>query len=642
MTMKRSRLYIGAALALGCLTMIAAGKKDPVLMKVNGKPVTLSEFEYMYHKNNQQQVAQQPLEKYLDMFTTYKLKVADAVAEGIDTTEAFTKEYNGYRNELAMPFLRDTAAEESMRKAIYEHMKTNVLASHIMLPLGKDIDENNRFEARLDSIRNLALAGQPFDSLALKNSVDPSVRRNNGSMGYVSVGRFPYQFEDACYETPVGEISKPFRTDYGWHIVKVYGTRPDAGEVLVKHILRLYPQGADETAKAKVKARMDSIYTLLKGGADFSELAKKESEDPGSARQGGQLPYFGRGRMVPQFEKVSFELKNGELSEPFETQYGIHIVQKIDSRQIGSYAETRDQLTGYVQQRGNVAMDAKVEQLEKQYKLKINDKTVESLKKMAVTDSINDTYKAKIASMNDELFRIGSKKYPVSSLSQKLEPLKRVGGSQAAFVIDTRVKELARETVIEMEKENLEHNNAEFGNLVREYRDGMLLFEVSNRKVWEKASTDNDGLAKYFEANRTKYRWDSPKYKGYLVETTGDSISKLAKATIATADRDSVIAELRKAYGKDLKITRVLTAKGENAKVDSEVFGTAKVTAAEKDRYKDYFVFGGKLIAKPEDVNDVRGLVVADYQDYLEKQWVEQLKQQYPVEIDRKVLKQVK
>ncbi len=627
----------------GCFVAFAASKKDPVLMKVNGKPVTLSEFEYMYHKNNQQQVAQQPLEKYVDMFTTYKLKVADAEAAGIDTTKAFIKEYEGYRNELAMPYLRDTVAEENMRKMLYERMKTNVLASHIMLPMGKTVEENATNKARLDSLRSCILAGQPFDSLAIKYSVDRSALQNGGSMGYVSVGRFPYQFEDACYNTPVGNVSEPFTTDFGWHIVKTFDVRPDEGEVLVEHILKLYPRNATAEQKADVKHVMDSIYSVVKGGADFEKVAIKESEDPGSAKQGGKLPYFGHGRMVPQFDEVSFKLAKGEISEPFETQYGIHIVKKLDSRSVGDYASVRDQLTGLVGMRGNIAVDSKVEQLLKQYKLSENDKLIKRLKaEVTLPDSLDDKFIDKYLNSNEQLFTLAGNKYPLSELITRMGRPGRMTGEQAYRFIDARLKDTEREVVLEYEKQQLEKNNKDFGNLVREYRDGMLLFEVSNRNVWQKAQTDTEGLKAYFEAHRSEYKWDAPKYKGYLVETTGDSITRIAKQRIAELGSDTIVTALRKELGKNLKVVRVLAAKGENAKVDSEMFGGEKVVAKEKDKYKDYFVFGGKLVAKPEEVGDVRGQVVADYQNYLEKQWDAELHKKYPVEIDKKVLKQVK
>ncbi len=226
--MKRLKTTLSVLALAGTLSLFAGQKKEQILMEINGKPITLSEFEYMYHKNNQQQAVNQPLDKYIDMFTIYKLKVADAEAAGIDTTKAFQNEFYGYKEELLKPYLLDTMALEVKAKEMYERMKTNVLASHIMLQLGRDANDNKKIIAKLDSIRNCALNGESFEDLALKYSIDQSVKYNKGSMGYVQVGRFPSEFEDACFTTPVGEISPVFATDFGFHIVKTYEIRPDA------------------------------------------------------------------------------------------------------------------------------------------------------------------------------------------------------------------------------------------------------------------------------------------------------------------------------------------------------------------------------------------------------------------------------
>lgn len=641
--MKKTKLTVGVLFVAGCISLFAASKKDPVLMTVNGKPVTLSEFEYMYHKNNQQQVAKQPLDKYIDMFTVYKLKVADAEAAGIDTTAAFVKEFNGYRNELLQPFLIDTVAEEKFAKDIYERMKVNVKASHIMLPLGKDAAESKVFEARLDSIRNCAISGQSFEDLAMKYSVDRSVKQNKGSMGYVTVGRFPWQFEDACYNTPVGEISPVFKTDFGYHIVKTYDRRPDQGKVQVEHILKLYPRNATEEQKAAVKAKVDSIYDVVKAGADFEEVAKKESEDPGSARKGGQLPLFGRGEMVPEFEAVSYELPVDSISKPFATRYGVHIVKKLGSQQIGSYADLHEQLVGMVKnsQRGNLAYDAKVDQLKKQYKLTINSDLLKKLKdEVSSPNGLDSTFIAKHENSKETIFTVDGQAYPLSLLISEFKGFGKIKGDVASNMLESRLDKLTTDKVVDLEKNNIEKNNADFRNLINEYRDGMLLFEISNRKVWNKGATDTKGLEEYFEANRSKYKWSEPKYKGYLVQTTGDSISKVVKAKINTIGADSLMRVLRRDYSKFLKIEKVLVSKGENAMVDSYVFGGSKVKP--EGKYKDYFVCKGEIITQPEELSDVRGQVVSDYQNELEQQWVDQLKKDYPVSIDKKVYKKIK
>lgn len=641
--MKKTKLFVGLVLAAGCISVFAAAKKDPVLMTVNGKAVPLSEFEYMYNKNNQQQVAKQPLDKYIDMFTVYKLKVADAEAAGIDTTASFKKEFAGYRNELAAPYLVDTVAQENKAKEIYEHMKYNVKASHIMLPLDRDIVKNKQTEAKLDSIRTCILNGQSFEDLALKYSVDQSVKNNKGSMGYVSVGRFPFEFEQACYSTPVGEISPVFKTDFGYHIVKVYDVRDDEGKVLVEHILKLYPQKATEEQKAEVYAKVDSIYKVIKAGGNFEEIAKKESQDPGSARKGGQLPWFGRGEMVPEFENVSFELAKDSVSAPFATRYGVHIVKKLDSKKLGSYAEERERAMGVLMASpyANIAYQSKLDQLKKQYKLMRNVELEKKLKEEVTSpNALDSAFIARHENSTETLFTIADKNYPLSLLIAELKNVGVARDDLAWNILDARTNRVIDREVAEYERQMLEKNNPEFRNLVNEYRDGMLLFEISNRNVWDKASTDVEGLTKYFNDHRDAYKWNAPKYKGFLIQTTGDSISREVKARLKTLGEDSLVRVLRRDYGKYIKVEKVLVAEGENAMVDSEKFGGPRVKPEKK--YSDYFVYGGKVLAQPEEMSDVRGQVVADYQNYLEDEWVAQLRKKYKVTVDNKVLKKLK
>lgn len=642
--MKKIGLIGGLLVTAGCLAMTGASKKDPVLMTIGGKPVTLSEFEYMYHKNNQQQVEEQPLEKYIDMFAVYKMKVAEAEAAGIDTTQAFRKEYTGYRNELAIPYLTDSVALDQEARKIYERMKTNVKASHIMLRLGVSDAENARTIAQLDSIRTCALNGESFEELALKYSIDGSVRQNKGSMGYVSVGRFPYQFEEACYATPVGEISPVFRTDYGYHIVKTYDVRPDAGVVSVEHILKLYPRGATPEQKQSVKEKMDSLYTILKSGADFEQVATKESQDPGSARQGGKLPWFGKGQMVPEFEKVAYELPVDSISKPFETTYGVHIVKKLGHKSLGTYEEMRNQIMALMRRdaRGQIGFNTRIAQLKEKFGVTRNESLIDRMAKDVVANGADSTFTVMYGSSTEPLLTVNKQNVYISDLLPLLKGYEKTIGEQAGKTLRNQVDALEINKIVDCEIADLEKQNPDFRNLLHEYRDGMLLFEISNRNVWAKASSDAEGLKAYFEAHKGDYKWTSPRYKGYLIQTTGDSVSNLVKTRLKTLGEDSLMRVLRRDYGKDMKIERVLVAKGENPMVDSEVFGGTRVTPKKDSRYKDYFVYAGRLIAQPEEVSDIRGEVVADYQNYLEDEWVSKLRELYPVEIEKKVLKKVK
>ncbi|MDE7388260.1 MAG: peptidyl-prolyl cis-trans isomerase, partial [Muribaculaceae bacterium] len=269
------------ALTLAAVVVAAGAKskapKDPVLMTVDGVPVTLSEFEYLYNKNNDQQVDHQSLDEYLEMFKVYKLKVAEARHQHVDTAAAFRKEFEGYRAELAAPYLRDAETENKLVDEAYEHMKEQRRIAHIMLPLDK--------RSQADSLHRVLTATPGiFYSIAQFYSVDPSLKQNGGDYGWVGAGQFPYDFEEGVYNTPVGSVSDVITTDFGYHMVRVDEVRPNPGEIRASHIL--ITGLSDES-----KSRIDSIYTLLQQGADFAETARSLSNCPSSA-QGGDLGFF--------------------------------------------------------------------------------------------------------------------------------------------------------------------------------------------------------------------------------------------------------------------------------------------------------------------------------------------------------------
>ena len=368
--MKKTLLSL--ALAIGAAAMMQAkGNGDQVLMTINNKPVTLSEFEYLFHKNNSQQVTPQSIDDYLQMFITYKQKVAEAEAEGIDKSQAFQNEFDGYRRDLAEPYLRIQEVEDSLVNAIYDRMKEEVDVSHIMIANHGEGIEREAQKTRLDSIRTAILNGSDFAELARRFSIDRSVVRNGGHMGYITAAKFPYTFEDAAYTTAPGNISPVISTPVGYHIVKVHGTRPAQGMVLVEHILKL-TQGLPAEEAARKKEQIDSIYNLVKNGADFAQIATVESEDPGSAKMGGRLRWFGTGQMVPEFEQVAFSLNDGEISEPFPTAYGYHIIRRLEHKGIDSLEAMRPQIKNIISrdERGNLAQERKVAQLRKSSRLR--------------------------------------------------------------------------------------------------------------------------------------------------------------------------------------------------------------------------------------------------------------------------------
>lgn len=633
------------ALALAAIGMMQAkGASDPVLMTIKGKPVTLSEFEYLYHKNNSQQLTPQSIEDYLQMFITYKQKVADAEAEGIDKTEAFNNEYDGYRRELAEPYLRNQQVEDSLVNLIYDRLKEDVDVSHIMLAnQGPGVVAAEQ-KARLDSIRTAILGGSDFEELARRFSIDRSVVRNGGHMGYIAATKLPYVFEDAAYTTPVGQISPVIETPYGYHIVKVHGRRPARGQVLVEHILKLTQGLAPEDA-ARKKEQIDSIAAVLAAGADFEDVARKESEDPGTRANGGKLGWFGTGQMVPEFEEASFSLADGEISAPVQTAYGYHIIKRLEGKGVEPM-ETMAPIIKQVLQRDERAQlprKRKVAELRSKYDVSpYYDILAKVKEEITANGGLDSALMATYLVSNTPIAKKGGTKIPLSEVVAEITlPLHGDGEAQA-----TRFEELLNENLdnnaIESERQTLAKENADYRNLLNEYRDGMLLFEVSDRKVWQKAKQDKEGLEAYFDTNRDKYRWEKPKYKGYVVFATTDSLLTEAKNFLASREipSDSLQIELRKKFGKEIKIEKVIAAQGENAITDYLGFGADKPEP--KGKWAYYFPYRDKVLEAPEEAADVRGAVTGDYQNELERQWIEQLRKAYPAKVNKKILKKAK
>lgn len=640
----RNRLFTGAVAALTFLSL-AAKSDDPVLMKIDNKDIKKSEFEYLYHKNNQQQIEKQSLDKYLDMFVLYKLKVADAEAAGIDTTKTFLSEFRGYQADLMRPYLEDSSVIDQMVKDNYERYKEDVDVSHIMIPI-EGVGTSREKQKRIaDSLRNCVLEGQSFEDIAVQNSIDPSVKRNKGHMGFISAGKFPYTFEDAAYSTPVGSLSEPVATDYGFHIIKVHARRPSKGSVLVKHIMKLIPKTATPEEADQKKNQMDSIYKLVLAGADFEELAKKESDDTGSARKGGELPWFGSGEMVPEFEKVSFELPKDSISKPFATAYGIHIIKKMDSKGVEPFEVMSGKIKNMLMndERGTLPRTRKIESLKKEFNLKLNQKVYDAfIDDINKSGGIDSVFISRYAGSNETLFTYAGKKEPLKTLIDRIKGRGKMDKYGSTRAVEQMLGIMEDDAVLDQERSLLPQKYPDYRNLINEYRDGMLLFEISNRKVWDGASKDKEGLEAYFQANKSKYKWDAPKYKGLLIQVTNDSIAEGVKNSLKNLGSDTIVKALRDEFGKNIRVEKVLVAKGDNAKVDALVFGVKPETEKADSRFPVCFVANGEIISAPQEAADVRGQVTADYQNVLEEKWVAELKAKYPVKINKNVLKKIK
>lgn len=637
-------------LSLCCGSLAWAGPtEDPVIMKVNGKDVTKAEFEYIYRKNNQQQIDNKSLDDYLVLFKNFKLKVSEAESMGLDTTIAFKTELEGYRKQLANPYLVDRQVDDQLALEAYNRLKENVEVSHILFRIPENATPADTFKIyqKADSVLNLIRKGQDFATLAKQYSEDPSAARNAGYLGFITGFMTVYPFESAAYNTPAGSVTGPVRSQFGYHLVKVSSRRSDPGQVLTAHIMKATSPNAPEEQRKKAEQEIREIYDQIMQGGDFAAIAKEKSDDPGSAQKGGELPWFGSGRMVKEFEDVAFSLKEkGDISAPVLSPFGWHIVKLLDRKQLEPFSEKKAELLRRIarDERGNKGQLSLIEKLKKEYNLTLNQPVVDRMVKLTEAYNPKDSvFMSKIEGDSEALLTINGQPYAVSDFAVYLKKQFNAENMPAADYLNDKINAFAGKSILDYEDSQLESKYADFRNLMNEYRDGILLFEVSNREVWDKASKDTQGLSDFFKKNKKKYNWKEPRYKGYVVSCKNDSVASLAKVKIASYPQDSVVYYLQKEFNNDsiknVKVEKGLYLKGDNQWVDQAVF-TIGSPAVNED-FPVVFVSGKLLKKGPESYQDVRGLVTADYQNYLENRWIKALNKKYPVEINKDVVKTV-
>jgi len=622
---------------------------DPVLMTINGKPVLKSEFEYIYNKNNtNNSLDKKTLDEYVDLFINFKLKVEEAKRQGIDTTASFLSELSGYRSQLTKPYLTDSSVDEALLHEAYERSKTDLDVSHILIRIPQNATPADTLKA-LNEINGIwkRLEKESFAKVAKEVSQDQSAEQNNGHIGWISAFRTVYTFETAAYNTAVGSYSAPVRTAFGYHIVKVHARRNSLGDVLVSHIMILTSKG-NEAQNKKAKVTIDSLYQRVLAGDDFGALAKKYSQDKGSAVKNGELPWFGSGRMVPEFETAAFALKNvGQISKPVQSAYGWHIIKLLNKKGLAPFDELKAELESKIKrdERANKGQQVFLDRLRSEYDYKLITANLEEFYKLLKNKKLSDsTFIADAVKLNKPLFSFDGKYYSQSDFAQYLKKNQGTDKMTPSEIIDGKLKVFADAELLAYEDSQLENKYDDFRFLMQEYHDGILLFEVSNKEVWDKASKDTQGLIKYFNKHKADYTWEKPHFKGRVIFCKDKETLNAAKLIVKKSAADSIDKYLKVRLNDSIqhvKVEKGLYVQGDNKAVDSEIFKTKEKYIPAAD-YPYFFVAGKLLKNKPEDYSDVRGLVTADYQEYLEQEWIKALRAKYPVTVDQNVLKTVK
>lgn len=624
--------------------LLAYAAKDPVIMTINGEDVTKSEFEYLYNKNSQQQINPQTLDEYVEMFKLYKMKVSDAKAAGLDTTAKFRKEAEQYRHDLATPYLADSVYLNQLVDEAYARSRKEAVAKHIMFFKSPNPEHNLQMKAKADSLKQVLDNGGNFEELARQYSQDKRSAVNGGTMGYIVSGQYPYGFEVAAFATPEGSISDVVESPQGYHILKGGHKRDARGRVKVSHILKLARQESDW---ARAKEQIDSLYQVVTANPEkFNEIATTNSDDRGSARQGGQLPWFGAGEMVEEFDSAAFALKKGEISKPVKSQFGYHIIMKQDERdplpKEAVKKQTLARMSSPQDERYALIQKHQTERFAARHKAQVNQSGLDAVNDYAAKNGIDSLFYSKWLGNdgNITLMTADGSKYSVADFVAKFNGVKQSNPVVAKEIIDANLDSWMNGILTGLEEEALAKSEPDYRNLLKEYVDGSLLYEVSVLKVWDKAAKDIPGLEKYFAENRMKYKWDTPHVKGVFVQAANDSVATAIKDLARGAAEDDIVPALRKQFKNQMAAERILVPKGSNAMVDYVAFD-GPVAPSSIEKYPVMFMLNKRILTVPEEMQDVKGLVTSDYQNMFQEQWENELRNKYSVKVNKKVLKSV-
>jgi peptidyl-prolyl cis-trans isomerase SurA len=637
---------------------------DPVLFTYSGIPVTKSEFIQVYEKLNGQDTAlysPKSVDDYLELYTNFKLKVKEAESMGLDTTQSLTNQLAEYRKQLAQNYLYDKQITDKLVAEAYERLSKEVQVSHILIACKEDAAPADTIIAHkkaLEAYHRAKAANADFGSIAKEMSEDPSAKENRGDLGFITALQTVYPFETAAYKTPKGTVSKPIRTKFGYHIVKTGEMRPARGKIQVAHIF--IPSKATDTPEQQKTAeqRINGVVAELSvPNADFGEIAKRISEDRSSSANGGKLDWFGTGKMFPEFEEAAFALKNkGDVSKPLRTPIGWHIIKLLDKKPIGTFEEVKDEVRRRIEKdsRARVSKMTFINRLKKDYQLQEKPAAKVEFKQWISSDVMRNKWKAeKVGNHSAEMFSIVTtdakrqkRFYTQNDFAKFVESAQnKIRVSDSATAVDKLYEMFVERSLVDLEEGQLDTKHPEFAKLMREFRDGNLLYELMDKKVWKRAIIDSMGLKKFFADNSSKYQWNERAEAAIITCSTQD-IAKKYVAIADTADIYTLEKNLKNGKVQDAKIEVRTFERGQSPNsptLDAMTTWKKGVSGpvAEKDGKFSVVKIIQVMPAAPKKLEEARGFVIADFQGLLEKNWLTELRAKYPVKIDQAVLKSI-
>ncbi|MDR0824382.1 MAG: peptidylprolyl isomerase [Prevotella sp.] len=659
-------------------TCAYAQQADPVAIKINGKPVYRSELEKAYKKSNElkQEGQKEPFSDFIKSYIDFKLNVEEAKAQHLDTTGSYIRDLSSARVELSRPYMQDTTYEDKYMRGVYSRMLEDVEINHVLLPYDNDVvlpaDTLALYNKAVDLRNRLVKNGFAAEGYEKKpqTSVVIDSKGRNGYIGWTVPLMFPAKVEDAMYSLAINQISLPIRTAQGFHIVQVLGRRPAVGSAEIEQVMFNFTQVPPD------RNQLDSVgsvawreYRKIHSPEDFNLLCEEFSR----VMQTGDEGCYGgmvnlESFLSPSFVNAALNLKEaGDVSEPVWSDYGYHIIRLLKKIPISDYDNVKGALRGRIGRAGRMPDMTKEKRfrMAAELKLVINDKAYSALNDIADGVSPKDSlFLERVKNDDDILFSFeNGESRKVNDFIQyirfrqdMLNAENKPKDAPAATILqDMNKYTLSTDILKEYFESFLSRSLTDYYYLtladrftkykeqLDELSDGLLLFAVKNKNIWERSAIDEKGLSDYFNNNKTKYSLGGTKYRGLIVYAKNeDTLIKAEAMAQKQKNRDALIKEIREAFNKDsfgVLMVPGTWAKGANPYVDNKIYGGGDVTAMMG--YPFFFVTG-EFITSPQDYSDVKSAVEQDYQDILEKEWQTYLNKKYEVKTDKSVLKTIK
>ncbi len=633
-------------LVLLALNVSFAQEKDEVLLTVDDEPIMTSEFLRVYNKNLDlvKDESQKDVGGYLKLFTEYQLKLKEAKRLKLDEDTKYQREFLRYKKQLTKNYLSENKVTDALVKEAYERNSFDVNASHVLVRLDGNAKDTIEAYNQVLKLRERVLK-EGFDTV--KADVHNGQTIFLEDLGYFSAFKMVYDFETAAYNTPKGEISMPFRTQFGYHVVKVNDKRPSRGTITAAHIMIALQQ---KDSLLNPEERINDIYKKLQQGEKFESLAKQFSDDKSSARNGGKLSSFKSGQLSSTiFEDHAFALKNdGDVSQPFKSEYGWHIVKRISLEPIQSFEELKPTIESKVKRdsRSQLINEAMVDELKKRYEISYNSEA-----KKYFTPLLDDNYFTRSWRLPEDfdkdkiVFTIGNRSFTYGEFGHHLMSAQRNYANKKgdfSVIVDNEFDKFFENSILQYREDNLELENEDFANILKEYRDGLLLFDLMEKEIWNKASKDTVGLEAFYQKHKSKYQW-SDRVDVVIATSANEDYAKKALKMMKKGKSEE---EIKKALDTDSQKNIIFT-KGVFNTNNPKLPANLKIEQGVSEIYSHNDAFHvidvkSVLPAGNKTLEEAKGNVINDYQTEIEANWINSLHKRFKVELNEKALEKVK